>query len=296
MSCQCAMKLNDWPPLPKSSTLGEWLEQARSRMADCSDSPALEVQTLAAHVLKKTRAWLLAHPEQIITVSELAVLDSLLGGLQAGQPLAYLTAEREFFGRNFIVRPGLLVPRPETELLVETALDWLRKNPTRRDAVDVGCGTGCIGVTLAAEVSDLRVDAIDVELLAVETTRENADRFKVIERVSSFTGNLLSSTRNMYNLICANLPYIPSGTLPKLAVTRFEPQLALDGGPDGLRLIDTLLEQSVDRLHMGGLILLEIEASQGRSAPELARRHFPSADIQLRTDLAGLPRLVSIQN
>ncbi len=296
MSCQCAMKPNDWPPPPRIKTLGNWLDEAHCRMSACSDSPLLDAQSLAAHVLKKTRAWLLAHPEQIIPESDISVLNSLLDGLQAGQPLAYLTGEREFYGRVFIVHPGLLVPRPETELLIEISLDWLKKNPDRHFAVDAGCGTGCIAVTLAAENRDLNVDAIDVEPLAVETTRENAKRHEVMDRLNPIVGNLLLSTRKKYDLICANLPYIPSETLPSLAVTRFEPALALDGGPDGLRLIESLLEQAVDHLRPGGLITLEIEASQGESAPQLAHQYFPTSQIDLHPDLANLPRLVTIQN
>lgn len=296
MSYQCAMKPNDWPHPPKTNTLGGWLEQARRRMAVRTDRPALDVQVLAAHVLKKTRSWLLAHPEQIILDSDFALLESMLDGLLTGQPLAYLTGEREFFGRNFIVRPGLLVPRAETELLVETALEWLRKNPSRRDAVDVGCGTGCIAVTLAAEVKDLHVDAVDINPLAVKITLENVERFMVSERTVADVGNLLLSTRKMFDLICANLPYIPTAKLANLEVTRFEPTNALDGGLDGLRLIEALLEQSFDHLCPGGLILLEIEASQGESARDMARRYFPTSNIHLHTDLAGLPRLITIQN
>ena len=161
-----------------------------------------------------------------------------------GYPFAYITGVREFFGRTFEIRPGLLVPRPETELLVEFAIDWLRVRPAMRSAVDVGCGSGSIAVTLAAEIPDLHVEAIDIDPLAVQVTTLNAVKHGVSQRVHAFEGDLLSGVQPTFDLICANLPYIPSETVLNLPASRHEPVLALDGGPDGLRLIDTLLEQS----------------------------------------------------
>ncbi len=215
--------------------------------------------------------------------------------VKEGYPFAYFTGEREFYGRMMDVRPGLLVPRPETELLVEQAIRWLTNHPERRSAVDVGCGTGCIAVTLAAEIPDLLIDASDVDALALQVTNLNVTKHKVQSQVAVFHGSLLAFGQRQYDLICANLPYIPSATVKDLPAARFEPVLALDGGLDGLRLIETLLHQAVGRLRSNGLILLEIEASQGKTAPDLAARYFPAATILLHRDLAGLPRLLSIQ-
>jgi release factor glutamine methyltransferase len=290
------MNQNEWPLLQSINTLGRWLEVSRLQLNEMSDSPALETQMIAAHVLGKPRAWVLAHPEEIVSDPTLKIMNALLNSLKTGQPLAYLTGEREFYGRSFIIRPGVLVPRPETELLVDTAILWLKAHPERRKAVDVGCGSGCIAVTLAAEIGDLLIDAVDIEALAIKITVNNSQRHSVTDRVNPLLTDLLPTTNDLYHLICANLPYIPSNTLVNLPVSRFEPVLALDGGLEGLRLIERLLELAVTRLHPGGLILLEIEASQGDSAPLLARRYFPRADVQLHHDLAGLPRLVAIQN
>jgi release factor glutamine methyltransferase len=249
----------------------------------------------ASYVLEKPRTWILAHPETSIPEDQLTRLNEVVSLLEDGQPFAYITGVREFFGRPFEVRPGLLVPRPETELLVETALSWLREHPESRRAVDVGCGTGCIAVTLAAEIPGLRVDAIDVDPLAVETTRRNAENLKVPESVQTALGNLLTGVPGPYQLISANLPYIPSSTVDSLPAARHEPRLALDGGPDGLRLIKQLLRQATTRLLPEGLVLLEIEASQGEAAVNMSQQYFPEAEITLHNDLAGLPRLVSIQ-
>ncbi|NMB55664.1 MAG: peptide chain release factor N(5)-glutamine methyltransferase [Leptolinea sp.] len=290
------MKQNDWLPRLPNNTLGFWLETSRQKLGEISETPALEVQLIAAHVLDKPRAWLLAHPEEILSAAHLTRMDEMLAALAAGAPLAYLTGEREFFGLRFIIRPGLLVPRPETELLVETALDWLQRHPERRTAVDVGCGSGCIAVTLAARVTDLQIDALDIDPLAVETTIQNAGHYANGTRVIVFQSDLLTATRNTYDLICANLPYIPTEKLSDLPAARFEPYHALDGGRDGLYLIGRLLEQAVSRLRPQGLILLEIEATLGESILRLSRRYFPKAKIDLLPDLAGLPRLVCIQD
>jgi release factor glutamine methyltransferase len=150
-------------------------------------------------------------------------------------------------------------------------------------------------VTLGAEIPGLRIDAVDIDPLAVETTRRNAERLVTNNRVQASPGDLLEGQAGPYDLICANLPYIPTGTVDNLPAARHEPRLALDGGPDGLVLIARLLNQAVSRLSPGGLVLLEIEASQGQSARELAQQIFPAATVALKHDLAGYPRLVSLQ-
>lgn len=295
MNCRCAMKPND-SLLPTNNLLGDWLKEASLQMKSTSDSAALEAQMTASHILKKSRSWVIAHPEFSIPEIFLRDMNMVIERLSNGYPFAYITGCREFYGRSFHVLPGLLVPRPETELLVDSAINWLRSHPDRRKAVDVGCGTGCIAVTLAAEVSDLKMTAVDIEPLAVEVTTQNAHLYGTSDRVLVNQGNLLNGDSSKYDLICANLPYIPSATVDELPAARHEPRLALDGGPDGLDLINALLEQTQSRLNPDGLVLLEIESSQGETAQQAARRFFPLANIILKFDLAGHPRLVAIQN
>jgi release factor glutamine methyltransferase len=289
------MNLNDCPlPQPTTSRLGDWLKKAHHQLESVSDTPALETQMAASYVLDKPRTWIIAHPEMVIPADNLVRLNDVLARMADGYPFAYISGEREFFGRSFEVRPGLLVPRPETELLVETAINWLHAHPERRSVVDVGCGTGCIAVTIAAEINDLQIEALDIDPLALETTRHNAERLGAANLVVK-KSELLAGCTGMFDLICANLPYIPSKTVDNLPAARHESRLALDGGPDGLRLIETLLDQAVSKLMPGGLILLEIETSQGQSAQVMARHYFPEAEISLHHDLAGHPRLASIQ-
>lgn len=290
------MKRNDSQQLHQNDLLGSWLIEASAQLKPVSDIPALESQMVASHILGKPQSWVIAHPEVVLGHSLIEKMNGVLRSLIDGCPFAYITGQREFYGRPMEVRPGLLVPRPETELLIEKALRWLENHPKRRSAVDVGCGTGCIAVTLAAEVVDLIVDAIDVDPLAIQLTNQNAANHNVQDQVATFTGYLLNPIQRQYDLICANLPYIPSDTVKDLPAARYEPVLALDGGTDGLRLVEPLLQQAVDKLRFGGLILLEIEASQGKTAPALAQQYFPDATVLLHHDLAGLPRIVSIQS
>jgi release factor glutamine methyltransferase len=281
------------PALPQ--TLSAALAEGAAALSAFSDTPALEAQTLLVHLTGRTRAGLLAHPEDPLGRETAAAYRAALRRRAAGEPLPYLLGEWEFFGRPFHVGPGALIPRPETELLVETALAWLKAHPDRRRAADIGTGTGIIAVSLAVEVPDLHVTATDVSEPALALARPNAARHAVSERLSFVQGDLLAALAAPVDLLCANLPYIPSGTLDGLPVARFEPRPALDGGPDGLHLIRRLLAGAPAALNPSGLALLEIEAGQGESAPALAHRHFPDAYIEVRPDLAGHPRLLVVQ-
>ena len=275
------------------------LQEALSDVSACleahTEGARLDAQVLLAHICGKSRTWVLAHPEYDLSPEEQVQLDIAIDRLTSGTPLPYVLGIWEFYGRSFIVTPATLIPRPETELLVETALAWLQANPRRRQAADVGTGSGCIGVSLAAHIDDLKVTATEISPRAVITAIDNSIRHNVDERVSVIQNDLLSGIPGPFDLICANLPYIPSESLQSLAVYGREPSLALDGGPDGLDLIRRLLKQAGQRLSPGGLILLEIDAGQGESAPAAARMNFPEAEISLKRDLAGHPRLVVIQ-
>ncbi len=277
------------------TSLAEWLAQARQRLSYTADQPALEAQVLLAHVLQKPRPWVIAHGDQILEPEQLDLLETSLRALQAGFPLPYLTGRQEFFGLEFTVSPQVLIPRPETELLVEHALAWLRAHPSRRRAADVGTGSGCIAVTLAHHLPDLSLLAVDRSAAALHIARRNAQRWQVSERIHWLQSDLLSAVSARLDLLCANLPYIPTHKLAGLRVAQYEPLRALDGGTDGLDLIHSLLTQAARCLAPAALILLEIEAEQPDSALSLAQRYFPQAQSAVHTDLAGLPRLLSIQ-
>ena len=271
------------------------LKDVEESLTPHTATPGLDSQVLLAHVLGESRTWVLAHPEATLKEEQEQELADSVDRLVQGEPLPYVLGVWEFYGMPFRVTPAVLIPRPETELLVEAALDWLQDRPERRFAADVGTGSGCIATALAANLPDLRLIASDASLAALLVARENLQQNGVSEQVLLVQSDLLPPVAARFDLICANLPYIPGGTLANLPVARYEPHLALSGGESGLDLIRRLLEQAPNRLAPGGIVLLEIEADQGAEVQDLAREAFPEADIQLQADLAGLDRLVTIQ-
>jgi release factor glutamine methyltransferase len=276
--------------------LGEWLELARQRLAPHSDQPRLEAAALAGFELGQPKTWILAHPETTLLPAQHAALDALLSRLCEGMPLPYLLGSQEFFGLSFAVSPAVLIPRPETELLVEEALAWLRANPNRCRAADVGTGSGCIAISLAYHIRNLHVTACDLSFPALLLARQNARIQQVENRLDWVQSDLLNPMTGPFDLVCANLPYIPTPTLENLAVAAHEPVLALDGGMDGLDLIRRLLVDGSRWLSPGGLLLLEMEASQGSAAVMPSHETFPTAQVTLLPDLAGLDRLIRIQS
>jgi release factor glutamine methyltransferase len=290
---------NAWPCWARSSShinTGEWLQKARAQLKHFSDQPALESEILLANQLGKSRAWVLAHNDFNLFSEQTSILNEQLIQLCAGKPLPYILGHWEFFGLDFIVSPAVLIPRPETELLVETALTWLQQNPTARKAVDVGIGSGCIAISLCRHIPDLDLTGIELYQDTMAVAEKNIFMHQLQHRITLMHSDLLSGTDAIYNLICANLPYIPTATLQSLRVSKHEPTTALDGGEDGLNYIDRLLHQAVTHLAPGGLILLEIEAGQSDSSRLLARACFPNASIEVKNDLAGRPRLLCVQS
>jgi release factor glutamine methyltransferase len=275
--------------------LGDWIKSARQRLANQSETPGLESEILVTHILGQSRAWLATHPDTSLDDKTVDRLDQLLERLVSGEPLAYLLGHWEFYGRDFCVNPAVLIPRPETELLVESALSWFKAHPYHRRAVDVGTGSGCIAISLAADLKDINLIATDISFKALQVAQINKNRLLVNSRLHLVQADLLLSLPGPFDLIVANLPYIPEKKLVSLKVTEHEPRLALDGGQDGLRLIIELLRQSPARLATPGCILLEIEFEQGQNVSSLAGQVYPNASVSILPDLAGLPRILKIE-
>ena len=285
------------------------LEQIADRLRAVTDSPDLDAQVLLAHILGKPRTWLAAHPETPLSGPELDSARQALSALEAGTPLPYILGHWEFFGLDFEVTPDVLIPRPETELLVEQAILWLQASPKRRTVADIGTGSGAIAVSIARNAQDARILATDISRAALEVAKHNAQKFNLQDRIEFVECDLLpaqSSTlaphasagvencKSKIDLICANLPYIPTATLEHLPIYGREPTLALNGGGDGLDPIRRLLKIAPEWLAPEGLILLEIEATLGAQALSLAYDKFSSARIALHSDLSGKDRLVEI--
>ncbi|MEJ2148082.1 MAG: peptide chain release factor N(5)-glutamine methyltransferase [Chloroflexota bacterium] len=287
------MQAKQTPPAKADSspTVGGMLALARQR-TPVSPTTA---QALLAYVVGRGRAWLLAHPEAPLSGAQAAQFAALLGRAAAGEPLAYLVGEREFCGLTFEVTPDALIPRPESEALVEAGLAWARERSKSDPAiVDVGTGSGAIAVTLAARLPQARIAAVELSAPALAVARRNAQRHAVADRVGLVRGDLLAALVGPFDLILANLPYVSTGELAGLEVGRWEPRLALDGGADGLDLVRRLLEQAPARLAPGGRLALEIGAEQGERVMTLCREAFPQAAVRLERDLAGLNRIALV--
>jgi release factor glutamine methyltransferase len=275
-------------------TVGAALDDIIIRLDKHSDSAGLDAQEVMARVMKRSRSWVMAHPEAQLTAKPAAVLETLVNRLEGGEPLPYVLGRRDFFGLGFEVTPNVLIPRPETELLVERAIVWLKAHPDFRQAADVGTGSGCIGIALAVNIPDLQIMASDISPAALKIAQRNAVKIGVGQRTDFICCDLFPPETE-YDLIVANLPYIPTKTLQKLPIYGREPTMALDGGPDGLQMIRGLLNAAPDRLVPGGLLLMEIEASEGAAALSLACDSFAEAEIHLHKDLAGHDRILEVQ-
>jgi len=279
-------------------TVQDYQKYIVDQISGLSQTPRLDAQVLLAHIMGKSRAWLLAHPEENLTPTHQATLQPALAKLVSGTPLPYILGDWEFYNLSFRVNPAVLIPRPETELLVETALNWLREHPTRRTAADIGTGSGCLAISMAANIPNIHVTATDISESALKIAQSNATRHQVSDRIQFIQSDLFSAlpvSHSTFDLVAANLPYIPTQTLRNLDVFGREPTLALDGGPAGLDLIRKLLQTAPPYLAPGGVIFLEIEASQGSAAVKLAHKLYQAADINLYPDFAGQDRLVKIE-
>jgi release factor glutamine methyltransferase len=276
------------------------LSDLTTQLTPISDTPALDASVLIAHVIKKPRTWVMAHPELVLTAEQQEELDDSLTRLEQGESFPYVLGQWEFFGLDFEITPDVLIPRPETELLVEKAIAWLQRSPRSRRVADIGTGSGAIAVSIAINVSTAQVLGTDISRKALDVARRNAVRFEVDHRIDFLQCDLLPQhgasvpTEKRFDLICANLPYIPTQTLHELPIYGREPTLALDGGDDGLDLFRRLLNIAPEWLAAGGRMLLEIEATHGDPALQLARRVFPLASLELHKDLTGRERLLQI--
>ena len=280
---------------------GEALAQAAIQLRNESvESPRLDSELLLAHVLGVNRAAILTWPDRPLTPKQLTRYRDLVARRAAREPLAYIVGHREFYDLDFVVDARALIPRPETELLVEHALRTVRRIApeagTPLQLADVGSGSGAIAVTLAVHLSQATVYALDGSAEALALTTENAHRHGVANRVHPLQGDLLSPLPQSVDLITANLPYVATAEWEHLPpeIRIYEPRVALDGGPDGLTTIRRLLTMAGAYLRPGGALLLEIGASQGGAVTAMARQHLPRARLQVHQDLAGLDRLVLI--
>ena len=241
-----------------------------------------------------SRPVLLSHPERNLTDKELSAIQDMCARRSSGFPLPYILGEWEFFGHSFLVDPSVLIPRPETELLVEEAEAWLKQHPDISHAYDIGTGSGCIAISLLLDHPGLHMTAVDIQQGALRTAVRNAEMHHCRARFYPVQANLFAPFRGGAALICANLPYIPTETCKAIEPARFEPISALDGGEDGFDLYRLLFQQIQNKMKEESLVLCEIEYRQRETALQTAEEYFPDSHIEVMNDLAGLPRLLKI--
>lgn len=248
------------------------------------ESPRLNAEHLVAHALGKKRLELYLEFDRPLGEKELEPLRDLVRKRATGVPLQHLLGTVEFHGRVFASDARALIPRPETEHLVELIL--AQEGPKPKRIIDIGTGSGVIALTLAAELPEAEVEAVDISPDALSLARENAERLGLTHRVKFFESDLLSGSEGAYDLIVANLPYIAKDEIPKLSrEVQHDPVLALDGGDVGVEIIQRLIAQAREHLNPGGRLALEIGHDQSaRLAAELERQNYrdicPVADYQ----------------
>ncbi len=259
-----------------------------------SSTPRLDAELLLAHVLGWPRARLLAERDYGVAPVQAAAFGELVARRATGEPVAYLVGHRDFYGLELLVTPATLVPRPETELLVELALAEARRMLAGPGAplriADIGTGTGAIAIALAANLPAARVYAVDLSAEALEVAGRNVARHGLAERVALLRGDLLAPLPEPVDMIVSNPPYtIFAEVEPN--VRDHEPRLALDGGPDGAAIYRRLLAAAPAYLRPGGAVLLEIGAWQGELVAALLRERLPDAAVRVQQDLAGHERV-----
>jgi release factor glutamine methyltransferase len=264
----------------------------------------LDAAVLMAHVLGVSKAWLYAYPERPLSENEIGRFEALVRRRMRHEPVAYLVGFKSFYGLDITVDRRVLIPRPETELLVERVLGQLkyliRQGLTPRVA-DIGTGSGAIAVALAVNAPEALIYATDISDDALAVAGQNVWRYGVGDQVQLLPGHLADPLPEPVHLLVANLPYVSASVIGRLPpqVREFEPIVALDGGPDGLRVIADLLGDLAQptgraRLWPGAQIYLEIGADQDAAARKLAQEAFPDASVTVIYDYAELPRIVLI--
>jgi release factor glutamine methyltransferase len=267
-----------------------------------SDSAALDAQVLLADILDRSRTAVAAHPETDLSPADLEKLTRAVERLRSGEPLPYVIGHWEFFGLDLEVNPDVLIPRPETELLVEHAITWLEAHPGRRKVIEIGTGSGCIAVAIARHIPDVSLTASDISATALEVAKKNVRNHNSQKQVHLIQADLWSaflkapSPDQKFDMICSNPPYIPTQILHALPIFNREPEIALDGGILGLSVITPLISGASAWLADHGKMLVEFDITHRDLIFSTARENFKGRKIEIHPDLAGRERLLSVEN
>jgi len=265
----------------------------RDLMACGSPSPRLDAEVLLMHLLKTDRLQLITQPEKTMTEAEIAGYSRWVERRCQGEPVAYIVGEKEFWSLRFEVNREVLIPRPETECLIEEVLERTAPKTDELRIIDIGTGSGAIGVVLAREIPDARVVATDISNGALEVARRNAMRHGVADRMEFLQGDLCAAATGVFDIIVSNPPYIPDEAYPLLpeGIRAFEPSQALIAGPEGIDFHRRIIREGVHRLKAGGWVFLEIGEGQQGLVEVLFRETGVYEEIRFRKDYGGIERV-----
>ncbi|MFA6525607.1 MAG: peptide chain release factor N(5)-glutamine methyltransferase [Patescibacteria group bacterium] len=273
--------------------ISNWQKEAVKVLINHSiTSAALDAEVLLSFVLKKPKEYILSHPEIILTKNQQVTLDRLIKKRTQSEPVAYLTNNKEFYGLDFYVDENVLIPRPETELLVDTALKEINYDSTVTIA-DIGTGSGCITVAIAKNLPQTKIIAVDISRPALAIAKRNAKSYGVEKKISFVYGDLLNKLKVPVDIIIANLPYVPNSEAKK--EISFEPKIAVFAENYGMELLEKIITQSKTKLSKNGMMFLEIHPPQAEKISVFAKHNFPGAKISILKDLANKERILSIK-
>ena len=280
------------------ATIRETLQLTHGNLESVGISDArLESEVMVMNVMRMPRQDLFSHQEDGVNAQQERELAQIVERRLKREPLAYILAYKEFYGVNLLVNSDVLIPRPETETMVEHALFMalMGMETTELVIADVGTGTGAIAINLAIHLPAARIYAIDAADAVLDVASHNIRAHNVADRIKLAKGDLLEPLLEPVDLIVANLPYIPTSRIPTLQPEiQWEPSAALDGGDDGLDLIRRLMSQAPDKLKENGIILLELDPEQVPAVEELSRQFFPEATTSIEQALAHRDRVFVI--
>ena len=279
-----------------SKTVSEVLGHAQQMIGKVSETPALDVQVLLAKIMNNSRTWVVAHSDSKLTAHEEKQFQQVIARRAHGEPLPYILGSWEFFGRRFRVNSSVLIPRAETEHLVEEALALLDASRGTQRVLELGTGSGCVAISLLLEMRNIHMIATDISSQALKTAAQNIKEFGVGDRIDLVQMDLFSGLHAQFDLICANLPYIPSNILDDLRVGRWEPRVALNGGENGLKVLRKFVTNVAQMLTPGGRVVLEIEESQDIEFQSMIHSEFPDSSLTIIKDLAGHNRIVVFEH
>lgn len=281
-------------PLRPASVRGALRHAERLLASREVAEPRWSAQLLLEAALGRDLAWLYAHPEERLRAAALRRFTAWVRRRARHEPVWYILGKADFYGLEFAVNRSVLIPRHETELLVDCALEL---QPVE-SAADACTGCGCVAIALAIHMPRARIFATDSSAAVLRAARRNARTHGVGERITFLKGQWLEPLRERVDLIVANPPYVSSDEMKRLPreVRCYEPAAALHGGSDGMAGIAALIQQAPSRLKEGGSLILEIAPRRARPALALARRTFPGASVELRRDYAGRSRLLLIRS